>query len=164
MKICKLNKSTLKERRKIMNFGKTNFFNLANMAFDKISDDLELEREYKGIIKKIYVEKGMYSSIIILYEINDNGMLKHINDVYTFNGDYDYWYMEQLVKLLKQVNNLCKDDIDWANIDTICKSLEFLIGEEIRIKQSINSQGKRKNEVKLTCDYKMENLTIDEVL
>ncbi len=147
-----------------MNFGKTNFFNLANMAFDKISDDLELEREYKGKIKKIYVEKGMYSSIIILYEINDNGMLKHINDVYTFNGDYDYWYMEQLVKLLKQVNNLCKDDIDWTNIDTICNSLEFLVGEEVRIKQSINSQGKRKNEVKLTCDYKMENLTIDEVL
>ena len=100
----------------------------------------------------------------ICYEINDNGMLKHINDVYTFNGDYDYWYMEQLVKLLKQVNNLCKDDIDWTNIDTICNSLEFLVGEEVRIKQSINSQGKRKNEVKLTCDYKMENLTIDEVL
>ena len=122
---------------------------LADRAYAKLSDDLEIGKEYDGIVKDIFIEETNYTKLVISYEVDDNGISKNVADTYTFGGEYDEWYMTQLVKFIQQVDNLYKNDINWSSVSTICDSLKFLIGSPITIRQVLNSKGNRKNEVQI---------------
>ena len=122
---------------------------LADRAYAKLSDDLEIGKEYDGIVKDIFIEETNYTKLVISYEVDDNGISKNVADTYTFGGEYDEWYMTQLVKFIQQVDNLYKNDIKWTSVSTICDSLKFLIGSPVTIIQVINSKGNRKNVIKI---------------
>ena len=122
---------------------------LADRAYAQLSADLEIGKEYEGIVKDIFIEETNYTKLVISYEVDDNGISKNVADTYTFGGEYDEWYMTQLVKFIQQVDNLYKNDINWSSVSTICDSLKFLIGSPITIRQVLNSKGNRKNEVQI---------------
>lgn len=122
---------------------------LADRAYAKLSADLEIGKEYEGIVKDIFIEETNYTKLVISYEVDDNGISKNVADTYTFGGEYDEWYMTQLVKFIQQVDNLYKNDIKWTSVSTICDSLKFLIGSPVTISQVLNSKGNRKNKVQI---------------
>ena len=126
---------------------------LADRAYAKLSDDLEIGKEYEGIVKDIFIEETNYTKLVISYEVDDNGISKNVADTYTFGGEYDEWYMTQLVKFIQQVDNLYKNDIKWTSVSTICDSLKFLIGSPVTISQVLNSKGNRKNEIKINKSF-----------
>ena len=132
---------------------KSKFEELADRAYAKLSADLEIGKEYDGIVKDIFVEETNYPKLIISYEVDDDGISKNVADTYTFGGEYDEWYMTQLVKFIQQVDNLYKNDINWSSVSTICDSLKFLIGSPVTIIQVINSKGNRKNEIKINKSF-----------
>ncbi len=128
---------------------KSKFEELADRAYAQLSADLEIGKEYEGIVKDIFIEETNYTKLVISYEVDDDGISKNVADTYTFGGEYDEWYITKLVQLIQQINNLYKNDINWTSVSTICDSLKFLIGSPVTIIQVINSKGNRKNEVKI---------------
>ena len=128
---------------------KSKFEELADRAYAQLSADLEIGKEYEGIVKDIFIEETNYTKLVISYEVDDDGISKNVADTYTFGGEYDEWYMTQLVKFIQQVDNLYKNDIKWTSVSTICDSLKFLIGSPVTIIQVINSKGNRKNVIKI---------------
>ena len=128
---------------------KSKFDELADRAYAQLSADLEIGKEYEGIVKDIFIEETNYTKLVISYEVDDDGISKNVADTYTFGGEYDEWYITKLVQLIQQINNLYKNDIKWTSVSTICDSLKFLIGSPVTIIQVINSKGNRKNEVKI---------------
>ena len=128
---------------------KSKFEELADRAYAQLSADLEIGKEYEGIVKDIFIEETNYTKLVISYEVDDDGISKNVADTYTFGGEYDEWYITKLVQLIQQINNLYKNDINWTSVSTICDSLKFLIGSPVTISQVLNSKGNRKNEVKI---------------
>ena len=128
---------------------KSKFEELADRAYAQLSADLEIGKEYDGIVKDIFIEETNYTKLVISYEVDDDGISKNVADTYTFGGEYDEWYITKLVQLIQQINNLYKNDINWTSVSTICDSLKFLIGSPVTISQVLNSKGNRKNEVKI---------------
>lgn len=128
---------------------KSKFEELADRAYAQLSADLEIGKEYEGIVKDIFIEETNYTKLVISYEVDDDGISKKVADTYTFGGEYDEWYITKLVQLIQQINNLYKNDINWTSVSTICDSLKFLIGSPVTISQVLNSKGNRKNEVKI---------------
>ena len=128
---------------------KSKFEELADRAYALLSADLEIGKEYEGIVKDIFIEETNYTKLVISYEVDDDGISKNVADTYTFGGEYDEWYITKLVQLIQQINNLYKNDINWTSVSTICDSLKFLIGSPVTISQVLNSKGNRKNEVKI---------------
>ena len=128
---------------------KSKFEELADRAYAQLSADLEIGKEYEGIVKDIFIEETNYTKLVISYEVDDDGISKNVADTYTFGGEYDEWYITKLVQLIQQINNLYKNDINWTSVSTICDSLKFLIGSPVTISQVLNSKGNRKNEVQI---------------
>ena len=91
---------------------KSKYEELADKAYAQLSAELEIGREYEGIVKNVFVEETNYPKLIISYEVDDDGISKNVADTYTFGGEYDEWYMTQLVKFIQQVDNLYKNDIN----------------------------------------------------
>ncbi len=147
---------------------KTELEKMAEEAFQVVNDDLELGKNYNGRIKKIYLSDGSiinmhYKKIIIVYEINDNGIQRIVTDEYSFGGDYDQWYLEQLVSFVKKINGLYFGDINFKTYDTIVDSLQFLVGADVTLYQYLTKKETRKNNVTVHGTFDRNNININKV-
>lgn len=123
------------------------FENLANQSYESIDDELLINKEYDGKIKRIFYSEEKYTVLTVVYEVYDGEFEKTTSDSYTFGGDYDEWYMKQLVSFIKKLNGVYKDDIDWYSVSTIVNSLQFLVGTKVTLTQYITAKETRKNRV-----------------
>lgn len=125
---------------------------MAKEAFESVNDELEIGKNYNGRIKRIYLSDGSiihsrYKTIVIVYEINDNGIQRIVTDDYSFGGDYDKWYLEQLVSFIKKINGIYFGDINFKTYDTIVDSLQFLVGADVTLYRYLTKKETRKNNV-----------------
>ena len=140
---------------------KSHIEELAEDVYSRISDDLELNREYQGIIKNIYYTHETYDNLCIVYELDDNGISKTAVDTYTFGGSYDEWYMSQLITYIKKIDNLEKNDINWYSTSSIAESLQGLIGARVTLSQYLTQKQTRKNKVTVHDSYKKKAKEIE---
>lgn len=155
---CDFNKLTeqyetaVLERKNMSNQPSTDISQLIDSAFDNIGDELELDISYRGIIKDIKLvyasdNNGKYDSIVVNYELDDNGLTKYTNDYYRFNWEYNHVNINKLVSFLKTIDGFYKDDFIAFTVEDIQKELKFLIGANISLKQKLNNNGYRENKV-----------------
>lgn len=139
----------------------TELSQLIDSAFDNIGDELELDTSYRGTIKDIKLvyadNNGKYDSIVINYELNDNGLTKYTNDYYRFNWEYNHININKLVSFLKTIDGFYKDDFVAFTIEDIQKELRFLIGANISLKQNLNNSGYRENKVTVFGTFDRDN-------
>ena len=150
------------ERKKMSNQPPTELSQLFDSAFDNIGDELELDISYRGIIKdiKLYYavdNNGKYDSIVINYELDDNGLTKYTNDYYRFNWEHNYVNTNKLVSFLKTIDGFYKDDFIAFTVEDIQKELKFLIGANISLKQKLNNNGYRENKVTVLGSFDRAN-------
>lgn len=139
----------------------TELSQLIDSAFDNIADELELDTSYRGTIKDIKLvyadNNGKYDSIVINYELDDNGLTKYTNDYYRFNWEYNHININKLVSFLKTIDGFYKDDFVAFTIEDIQKELSFLIGANISLKQRLNNGGYRENKVTVFGTFDRDN-------
>lgn len=140
------------ERKSMSNQPPTEISQLIDSAFDNIGDELELDISYRGIIKDVKLvyavdNNGKYDSIVINYELEDNGLTKYTNDYYRFNWEHNHININKLVSFLKTIDGFYKDDFIAFTVEDIQKELNFLIGANISLKQKLNNNGYRENKV-----------------
>ena len=156
--VCDFNKLTdqyetaVLQRKNMSNQPSTDISQLIDSAFDNIGDELELDISYRGIIKDIKLvyasdNNGKYDSIVVNYELDDNGLTKYTNDYYRFNWEYNHVNINKLVSFLKTIDGFYKDDFIAFTVEDIQKELKFLIGANISLKQKLNNNGYRENKV-----------------
>lgn len=147
-----------------INEEKTELEKMAEEAFEVVNDDLELGKNYNGRIKNIYLSTyNQYKKIIFVYELNDNGIQRIVTDEYSFGGDYDQWYLEQLVSFIKKINGLYFGDINFKTYDTIVASLQFLVGVDVTLYQYLTKKETRKNNVTVHCTFDRNNDEMNKV-
>ena len=145
----------------------TDISQLIENAFDTISDELELDISYRGTIKDIKLvygdNNGKYDSIVVNYELNDNGLTKYTNDYYRFNWEYNHININKLVYFLKTIDGFYKDDFIAFTVEDIQNELKFLIGANISLKQNLNSGGYRENKVTVLGTFdRLNRRMVDE--
>ena len=145
------------------NSDKTELQKLSEKIFSEVDDNLELTKNYKGRIKKIFLDdssRSKYKSINIVYELNDDGIQKYTRDSYIFGGEYDEWNLKQLIEYIKKINGLYFANINFSSYESIVDSLQFLIDADVVLYQYLTSKGTIKNNVTIIGSYNRFDNTI----
>ena len=129
------------------NDGKTQLEKMAENASLSIDDELTLGQKYDGQIKKVFHTDDYFRKLFVVYEVDDNGAKKTVSDEYPFGGEYDQWYMDQLMMYIKRIDGLSIKDIDFKTTKTIADSLQFLVGADVTLYQYLTKNDTRKNRV-----------------
>ena len=129
------------------NQASTEFSKMYDDAFDTLNEELSLGVKYKAKIVNITVENSNYNSIIVSYEVNDNNIIRHVVDKYSFGGDYDKLAMNNLVVFLTSIDGFYKNDIVAFTVDEMAEQMKFLIGANVILTQYENTKGYRRNQV-----------------
>ena len=77
-----------------------------------LSDELELDIVYYGVVREIVLQNESYPKIVMYINVNDNGTTKNIVEEYAFGRKYDDFYMEKIVNLLRNIRNY---QLNWVN-------------------------------------------------
>lgn len=137
------------------------FSKMFDDAFDFVNDELEENTPYRGIIKDVKLEygsnKGKYDTIIIKYELNDNGSFRYTNDFFRFNWEYAYISANKLTALLKTIDGFYREDFTPHTVDQAREGLEFLIGAKVVLRQIINDSDYRENKVTILGTFDRDN-------
>ena len=62
----------------------------------------------------------------------------HVNQEYTFGGDYDNFNMKKLVNLLSSIKNFQLNWIDSNSYESIGESMQFLSEAKVSVTKLIN--------------------------
>ncbi len=111
---------------------------LAELAKINIQNQLEDNVIYNGKISDIYYEYGLYESVIVVCKLDlGDTKEKEVKVIYSFGGNYDIYYMEQLFSLL----GIHSAQIDFQSIETVACCMEPLIGSDVRVIQKTKLDG-----------------------
>lgn len=151
---------TIKKAEEEMNKRMQNPTKLSKLfddAYANLNENLILDKLYRGKIADVKIVCSKYNSIVISYEVQDDGCIKYVSDTFMFNGEYDDYNASRLVKYLSNIDGFYKDDIIAYTVEDIKESLMFLVGANISIKQYENEKGYRCNQVTVLGTYDRMN-------
>lgn len=149
------------ESYKVM-VSKTNFEITSERIKKQINSNLEVGVTYTGIIDEVYLASSLYyQTIKIVCRIDLESGPTYATQKYSFGGDYDEYYLEQIFHMLNSIEGAYLEDFAFTNTSALVDSMQKIVGSRVEVEVIENTEDKKK--YKLTLLGKYDRLT-DKVI
>lgn len=129
---------------------------LFERAKASVSDKLEINKDYCGVVREITFKDENYPIISVYITISDESSTKNIVEEYSFGGKYDDFNMTKLINFLRTVRNYQLNWVNSQSFETIASSMQFLVGAKVSIVQKRSQNDRTYNIISVLGEYNIE--------